>query len=263
MRVCLLALVSLALSVGSVYAQAENETLTAMQITAACTAPPTTLGPSATRLRIIGGQDTVPRSLFGNRDLLVVNGGASAGVMLGQRYYVRRPVTFGTGASVQSPVPRTAGWIRIVAANDTTAIASVDFACEGLESGDYLEPFVAPVIPPGSDRADTSGEPDFSNLGRVLFGTEAHRNGAIGDFMVIDRGSEHGVMPGTRFAVYRDLATTLYGVTALYRAMRTSGVPLSAVGEGVIISTEGTRSVMRITQSRAAVESGDYVVLRR
>ena len=38
----------------------------------------------------------------------------------------------------------TTGWLRIVAVNDTTAIAQIEHVCDGVIAGDYLEPFVAP-----------------------------------------------------------------------------------------------------------------------
>ena len=67
--------------------------------------------------------------------------------------------------------------------------------------------------------------------------------------MLIDRGSDQGVTIGARFAIYRDV--------------RAPGVPLSAVGESVIVSTGKSMSLARITRSRDAVVSGDYVVPRK
>jgi hypothetical protein len=82
----------------------------------------------------------------------------------------------------------------------------------------------------------------------VLYGDNRRQLGAAGDLMLIDRGDEHGATPGARFAIYRDL--------------RTPGVPLVAVGEGMVVSASGGRALMRILSSRSAVESGDYVVPR-
>lgn len=225
-----------------------DEPLTDLQIAAACSIP-AEFGPPNNALHVIGGQDTARRSLFGSRELIAIDGGTNAGVALGQRYFTRRSIRFGGGSPDRRPVPRTSGWIRVVAVNETTAIASIEVACDGLMAGDYLEPFAAPMLPPDIDRVDTSGEPDFSNLGRVLFGLEARRTAVGGDFVLIDRGTEDGVMPGARFAVYRDL--------------RVPGLPLASLGEGIVVTTTGMQSVMRILTSRDAVESGDYVVPRK
>ena len=67
--------------------------------------------------------------------------------------------------------------------------------------------------------------------------------------MLIDRGTDQGLMRGSRFAVYRDP----------YRA----GVPLVAVGEGIVMTPGKRMSVVRITAGRDAIQSGDYVVPRK
>ena len=86
-------------------------------------------------------------------------------------------------------------------------------------------------------------------MGRVLYGDNQRQLGAAGDLVLIDRGGDQGATAGARLAIYRDL--------------RTPGVPLVAIGEGMVVSTSSGRALMRILSSRAAVESGDYVVPRR
>ena len=76
--------------------------------------------PPAEALRIIGSQDAMPRSLFGDRDLLVISGGTSAGVQLGQQFFIRRTMTF--GGNKISRGAKTLGWLRVVAVNESTAI---------------------------------------------------------------------------------------------------------------------------------------------
>src|SRR5439155_16690899 len=140
-------------------------------------------------------------------------------------------------------------WIRIVAVNESTGIALVEHACGGIMADDYLEPFVAPTIPAGADRDDASGEPDFKALGRVLAGNGDRSAAGPGDFMLIDRGTANGVVPGARFAVYRDV--------------NAAGMPLAAIGEIVVISTGPDTALTRITRARDAVLSGDYVARRK
>jgi hypothetical protein len=136
-----------------------------------------------------------------------------------------------------------------VAANDTTAIGLVEFACDGIMRGDYLQPYVDPVLPSGLDRADTAGDPDFSSPSHVLFGENERNSGGTGDFMVIDNGSSRGIGPGTRFAVYRDL--------------RTPGVSLAPVGEAIVVFADADTAVIRVTRARDAVQKGDLTIPRR
>ena len=241
----------LALAAPAAHAQPPADSLTPIQTAVACALPPaTSRGAPAAALRVIGAQDTVPRSLFGQRDLLVVNGGSANGVQLGQQYFVRRRQGFGVAYVNRSPhAVRTAGWIRVVAVNDTTAIAIVEHGCDGIIEGDYLDTFVAPVVPPGADSADTSGTLDFASLGRVLFGDEDRRTGGNGEYMAIDRGADQGVSPGAHFAVYRDLGV--------------GGLPLASIGEVTVVSTGPTMAVVRINLARDAVKSGDFVVPRK
>ena len=247
----LAAIALLTLVASTVHAQTPADSLTPLQLSVACALPPaTSSGPPADALLVIGAQDTVPRNLFHQHDLLVVNGGSARGVQLGQQYFVRRREGFGIAYANRSPhALRTAGWIRVVAVNDTTAIASVEHGCDGIFAGDFLEPFVAPVVPAGADRVDTSGTLDFASLGRVLFGDQERRTGCTGEYMVIDRGTDQGVTPGAHFAVYRDLGT--------------AELPLASIGELTVVSTAPTLAVARINVARDAVQSGDFVVPRK
>jgi hypothetical protein len=232
-------------------AQPEERKLTPLETAVAC-APPTSFDMPADGLRVMASQDTVDRLVFGEKDLLVLSGGTNAGVALGQRYFIRRPIYFGTSRANKKTRPQgmlTPGWIRVVAVNDATAIASIEHFCSAIYPGDALEPFTPPSVPADADRDMPTGRPDFSDLGRVLFGVENVSTGGANDLMLIDRGSEQGVTAGARFAVYRDV--------------RTPGAPLSSVGEGVVVSIGKTMSLARITRSRDAIISGDYVVPRK
>ena len=205
--------------------------------------------PPSDALHVVGAQDTVPRAIYGSGDLLVIDGGTSRELQTNQRFFVRRaewPGEHGPGAA---HAIATAGWLRIVAVNETTAIAAIEHVCMDISEGDYLEPFVRPELPANAGVADSRGDLNFDALGRIMHGERLRASGGIGDFMLIDRGSDLGATPGARFAVYRDL--------------RQGGIPLTAIGEAVVISVSPSSSVVRITQARDAVRSGDYIVPRK
>jgi hypothetical protein len=222
--------------------------LSQLEIAVAC-APPPTFDLPAEPLRIIGTQDSIPRGEYGTRDLLVVSGGSTAGVQLGQQFYVRRANRFGLDPATHRRGSKTGGWIRIVAVNESTAIASFEHICSTVGQGDYLEPFVAPVVPPGADRDEAPGEPDFTSMGQIVAGSENRSDIGPGDFALIDRGSEQGIVPGARLAVFRDIGV--------------AGMPLASLGEAIVISTSATMSLARITRARDAVHTGDLVAPRK
>ena len=246
MRRLVLAAMFVMCAAGAASAQSEPA-LSGLAITVACAPPPTFDGEPAHALRVIGAQDTSPRALFGNRDLLVVGGGTTAGVQLGEQFFLRRAITFGGGRIARGA--KTVGWVRVVAVNESTAIGLVEFACGGIVVGDYLEKFVAPTVSADFEKDETPGEPDFASLGHIVAGNEGRETVGAGDLVLIDWGQDKGLTVGARFAIYRDV--------------RVGGLPLASVGEGVVISTGSAMALTRITRARDAVFSGDYIALRR
>jgi hypothetical protein len=235
---------------GVAAAQTDPGTMSPLEKAVACAPPPSFDGPPPRPLHILGSQDTVQRALLGPRDLLVVDGGTEAGLQLGQQFFVRRMNTFGTARGAHASAgTTTAGWISIVAVNGSTAIASVDHACGPLLEMDFLVPFVAPVLPAGADRDEAPGQPDFMALGRIVTGGGERVATAPGDFVLIDQGSDQGVIPGARFALFRDVGP--------------KGTPLASVGEAIVISTGTSMSLTRITRARDVVYGGDYVAPRK
>lgn len=232
---------------GVAAAQSADQPLTPLQTVVAC-APPPSLDIPSDPLRIVGSQDSVSRTAFDEKDVLVVGGGAKNGLQIGQRYFIRRPIVFGAYRSRPSGA-LTLGWLRIVAVNESNAIAAVEHFCDSIARGDYLEPFVAPTVPADADGQSAKGELDFTTLGRVLTGTDNRAAAGSGELMMIDQGTDQGMEAGARFAIYRDT--------------RAPGVPLASIGEGVVLSAGKTMSLTRITRSRDAVVSGDYVVPRK
>src|SRR5262245_10873971 len=103
--------------------------------------------------RIVGTQDSHVKTLYGPRDLLIVNAGTNKGLQLGQRYSSRRRVDLRSSQSGRDAIV-TSGLLTVVAVNEDTAIVTVDFACDGIERGDYLVAWNEPVIPADAGRTD-------------------------------------------------------------------------------------------------------------
>jgi hypothetical protein len=229
-------------------AVSQAPSLSSAEIALACAPPVDTTGPGDKALRLMAAQDPIKHTVFANHDLVVVSGGTSAGVQLGQEYFVRH-----SGRSMMdmgyhsSPAIRTAGWVRIIAVNDTLAIATVDHTCIEMTANDYLEPYVAP--PAVAAETDGIGEPDFTSLARVTSAGYDRQIAAPGDFAIIDRGVEKGVAPNMRFAIYRDIGP--------------QGAPLTAIGEVIVISVSKDRALTRILRSNGVVLNDDYAAPRK
>lgn len=250
-RGCVLALslLTITLAFGRAAGAQTEARLTPLEVTIACAPPATHGGAPDHALHVIGSQDVVPRTVYGSRDLLVLDGGTSAGVQLGQRFFVRRSNQSASAYVQQALTSVTAGWVSIVAVNESTAIANVDFVCGPILQMDYLTPYVPPVVPKAVALGAVLGEPDFTSLGRVIGGDEQRMMVGIGEFAVIDQGIDQGAVAGARLAVYRDLGQ--------------AGLPLASIGDAVIVTAGETTSVVRITRARDAIFNGDYVATRR
>src|SRR5215813_3748971 len=224
--------------------------LTTSQMAVGCAPLPNEAFAPLQAPRITGSQDVVHRGSFGTPELLVVNAGTTQGVQVNQQFYVRR--VFRTAATHMDKLRhmvQTAGWVRIVAANENMSIAIPDHACGDIREGDYLEPFTAPQLPDGDIfKPVTTGEQDFKNYSRILYAALERLSAGTGDFIVIDHGSDRNFAIGSHFAIWRDL--------------QVSGVPLTAVGEATAVSVSPNRSVLLITRTRDAVFKNDIIVPR-
>src|SRR5258708_32185328 len=88
-----LATLLVACAAGSAGAQGVSSALSPAAVAVACAPPPSLDAAPAEALRLIGSHDGVPRSLFGDRDLLVLNGGTSPAVPPGPQLFLLRPRT--------------------------------------------------------------------------------------------------------------------------------------------------------------------------
>jgi hypothetical protein len=203
--------------------------------------------PPLAGMRVVGGY-VHGRIMYGPGDALIINAGVAQGVQRGQQYFVRRPVI---DASIKQPkegalyAVHTAGWITIVDAKDNMAVATVTHACDGLMEGDFLEPYVDPVLP----AAALTGSPDFEHPGRILLADEHRQTGYPGLVMLMNRGSQDGVRPGQTLTIYRE---TLNGRG-----------PVLDLARGTVLTVTQQSSLVRIDSSRDAVYLGDLVAIHR
>ena len=205
--------------------------------------------PPDTSIRVGAGRER-GKALFGANDALVITAGTARGLKVGQEYFVRRivPDRFvrpGSDGDRTASI-HTAGWIRIVDAQSDSAIATVTRLCDGIQLGDYLEPFEKPVLPAASA---TPGEPDFANPGHLVMGDERRQMAAQGDLMILDRGSDHGLRGGQRLTIFRPTA----GGTG----------PIARIAEATAVQVSPETTVIRIDKTTDAVFVGDLVAIHR
>ena len=202
----------------------------------------------AVPLRVTGGQALGKRVVWAPGDLITINAGTNNGMQVGQEFFVRRlqkerdrAVTRETPGTI-----RTAGWIRVYAVDDEMSLATIQYACDNVETGDYLEPFVLLTAAP---RGPKTGKPEKGNYARVIAGNDRKLVFATGEYVIIDRGKDHGIVPGSQFVVYND--------------KKQPGNFLFESAEAVAVDVRETSSTLHVTFSRMPVTVNDYVAIRK
>ena len=219
------------------------------------------------RLQVSGSMDTFFKRMLGSPDILVINAGLRQGLQVGQEFFVRRLTRHmgERGPDRDHPVAvHTAGWIRLTGVGPDSATATITHACgDAILISDYLEPFVPPLLA----AREAEGAPQFAHLGHVMMSDAGRTTVGIGEFTTIDRGSDHGIMNGQRFTVYRDTARqNVYrdmGGTAVYRPARGAVAVLVEIGIVVATSVRPDNSTVRVLQARDAVRRDDLVAVMR
>ena len=188
--------------------------------------------------------DAKLRRAFSAPDTLMIPGGTSVGLEPGQQFFVRRLLTNPDHSKPSQSTPatvHTAGWITVTAADDFSALARIDYACDGFVKGDYLEPFAAAPMP---SAVAAPGTPQFTDMGRLMFGTDGRRAFANGDLIVINRGTAHGLTAGARISIWRD--------------PKTAG-PLVEVGSAIVLTVAGDTSTVIADRVRDVLYTGDWI----
>jgi hypothetical protein len=248
MRVRVIAAAVVALSAAPVYAQSTDvtgpRTLTHQMVT--CTDLPVTSKPIP-RITVAGPHVTDGRTAATD-GLVVINRTPDDGLAVGQRYLAQRlrtdPKRFPKPSEGFGDL-RPTGWITIRAIDEFNALASIDAACDSIEIGDFLEPYVETQLPTS---ATAPVYPDFNDRASVIFGTDNRVLFAAGDVFSIDRGTAHGVAAGNRFAIYRDFHNNL---------------PLVYMGDVVVMTAGEQTSKVVATTVVDGILIGDTVVPRR
>ena len=228
--------------------EARTATLSGLPRDVAC-APGSPSSKPSTTLKVVAGRD-FRKTLFGNGDVVVINGGTAQGLKVGDEFYARRVV----GDQFTEPAPggtvpisiHTGGMVQIVEVQTDVAVGMVTYGCDGVIEGDYLDRFAPEPLPAGT----VGNTPDFAHPGRVILGDDRRQIAGAGDFIVIDRGSDHGIRPGQQVTIFRP---TLADGTG----------PVANIGAALVYVVRPQTSVVRLDRSVDAVYIGDMVAIHR
>ena len=195
---------------------------------------------------IIGHRDEKNRTVFGVRDILLLDIGHDFGAAVGQNYVVRRRFRIGDKTAPQKAAimgDQTAALVQVVETHAATSVAVVVYTCGELFAGDTLEPFdPLPVL-----SARPSGAPQFEDPARIILGEHGQSMSAPKGLMVMDRGSADGAERGQRLTIFR-------------RVQGPRG-PVSRIADAIVIAVREHSATIRIERASDAVSVGDLVAL--
>jgi hypothetical protein len=185
----------------------------------------------------------------GQQDIVYLNQGRNQGVNAGNEYLSVR-------ADHKVVHPRTndkmgvfvqrIGHLRVLCAQDDTAIALILNSCEDIRIGDELLPWKE-MQGPAMDKlppVDRCMQPSGLAQGYVVDGgsDQLHAVGA-GHVVNSDIGAAAGIRPGSILTFYSD----------------NGDLPRKVLGEGVVLTVDGDTSAVKVVQSAREVRLGDRV----
>jgi hypothetical protein len=198
-------------------------------------------------MKVLGGTQ-IRKQEFSPGEAVIIGGGTTQGMQAGDEYFVRRLIEDRYVEPVRGVFPvtvHTAGAVRIVEVRADVSIAVVTYACDAISEGDYVERFQ----PVGLPQAEIGTAPDFARPGHLILGTERRSISATGAFMVLDRGSDHGLRVGQALTIFRPTV----GGTG----------PVATIGTAKVYIVGPQTSTIRIETSMDAVYVGDLVAIHR
>lgn len=188
-------------------------------------------------------------------DIVYLDGGRQAGMRPGQLYTAvspRQEIEHPLNGKTYGRLYRYQGRVRVLSAQETTAIGEIVHSCDPIRVGDTLEPFEPEPVPLARDNPlwPINLPVDHSAL------TDApvilHGHGDIftlgqDNVVYIDRGEQDDIVPGDIFTLYR---------------INREGLPPIVLGEVGILTVRERSAVAKILESRYAVYPGDLLFLK-
>jgi hypothetical protein len=206
-------------------------------------------------------------------DIVYLNSGTAEGFAAGQEFWIVRPgrtvYKWGSVTDAIGHVDETPGRLRVICAQEETAIAEIVLSCSDVRMGDVVLPFEPIPIPLVRRTAPaTSCDPATGKVTGHIVDTFDHATPIASTTVVyLDIGEMDGLMPGDFLTVFRfptNVTTQiLLGEAAMpgprvyaYDSIRT------ILGEAAILTTQKTTAVAIITSMRDTMYAGDIVELK-
>jgi hypothetical protein len=196
----------------------------------------------------IGMQDQ-----YSEGEVMYIDGGVNQGVAAGDEFFIlhhlrllRHPISKAKMGEVYSLV----GQLRVLCAQEDTAIAEIKYACDPVILGDVLLPFKPVPVPLvlAPDPSDRCDEPNGKPTGYMVYNRDDQVDIGTNWPVFIDLGAAEGLYPGMFATVFRDNPV--------------KGMPRLVLGEIGILTVEDNYSTATVTRAWRPLEIGDRVEIK-
>jgi hypothetical protein len=199
-----------------------------------------------------GGASLTSKVTLSTGDIVYLDGGRSRGLSAGLVFTALAPdkaVTHPTTGEVIGRLYLYQGRVRVLAAQEETAIAEVVHTCSGILIGSALKPFEPEPIPLGRP---TAGRPinfpaaaeKLRDAPMIVYAKDELVTLGEDHVVFINVGADRDVTPGDIYTIYRE---------------NRPGWPPVVLGELAVVSVHPRFSVARIIDSRYVVYVGDRI----
>lgn len=188
-------------------------------------------------------------------DIVYLDQGANAGLLPGSVFIAVQPRELAKHVDSKKVLGRQykyLGRVRLLSAQETTAIGEIVHSCYPIGIGTVLKPFEdAPI--PLARRTGLRGINDpvsadlLADAPVITLAESGNVTLGQGHLVFIDRGYVDDVTPGDIYTIYR---------------MNKGGLPPMVIGELAVLSVESGTALGKILESRYAVYVGDRLDLK-
>lgn len=241
--------------------------------------------PVSSETYVISGENARYKTTFSTGDEIYINRGAENGVKVGDQFEVIRAISDPDDAAwfqYEVMLSRAMGTryadigrLRVVHVDAKTSTAVMNFACEPIQRGDIIRPFVARPIPQFHQaKLDPYAAPSGKKTAMLVSGKDYTVLAGPGHIVYVNLGSAQGVRVGDYFRVFRyqgthletdyqvrDTAYKAFGFGSTPVAYEWNNLPRQILGEGIVLRIGPNSSTVLLTDARFEIFAGDYVEL--
>jgi hypothetical protein len=203
---------------------------------------------------IVSAEKEKNQTFFMLGDILYLDIGEHDGLTAGMEFTIVRPrlpvYKWGSVTDVVGRVYGTPGRLRVICAQERSAIAEISYSCMDVQIGDYVMPF-EPIPVPLVRRTQVMtmcDTPNGKTTGHVVQTRMGETPVATDSVVFLDLGEADGLNPGDFLTVFR-------------ASGRAEGVR-TILGEASILTTRSRTSVAIITLMTDTIYAGDSVELK-